>query len=110
MAENEAMYTELQSKVQKMQSDLDEAHEKCIRMDLISSSLTTTQNKLQAVTNELNQIKNQNEELNKQLEEFQSRSINAVQQQVQGIAVDSTEQQPSSSRKRKYNHINIINV
>ena len=101
-----------------MQNELDEAREKCIRMDVITTSLQTTQSKLQTITNELNHLKTEKEELNKRLSsyEYQFPPHSAALQtgaidSTAPSAVDSTaptplsydnKEQPTTSRKRGY--------
>ena len=99
--------SELISKIQNMQSELDEAGEKCIRMDIITSALTTNQQKLERMTNELNQLKTENEQLkNTRLEEL--RPASSTTSMMQGGVADSTEQPLLSSRKRNFWFFNFL--
>ena len=101
-----------------MQTELDEAREKCIRMDVITTSLETTQSKLETITDELNQFKTEKEELNKRLSTYEHQ-FPLFSAALKTTAIDSTascyrlyrstsplsygnKEQPTTSRKRRY--------
>ena len=122
MAECESKNSALLLRTKEMQTELDEAREKCIRVDVITTSLETTQSKLETITDELNQLKTEKEELNKRLSSYEHQfPLYSAALKTDSTAPTSTapcyrfyrstdtdslsydnKEQPITSRKRRY--------
>jgi len=96
---SEVALSESNLKLKKVNEELDEATEKCIRLEIITSSLNRCKVRVEELTTELSFQKSQNEELVKQLEKIQLFKDLPPTSQSQPEIVDSTEK-PTNSRKR----------